>query len=362
MFLAWRDILFAKGRFALMGLTVALITFLLVMLTGLTGGLGRQNTDLLERLEADRLVFAPSNPGDKASFTDSSVSQALVDSWQQAGLQAQPLALMTSKIQGQSASSLTLAASPAQTPQRPADIQILEGQDPQDQEVLLPQTLAQEIGVGTGDRVTILGAELTVSGLTQDAFYSHTPVGWITTSTWQALTHQPAQEASSPVGSIILASGQADYQALAQQTGTQALTAQEAFSALPAYSSENASLRAMQGFLYLISSLVIVSFLTIWTIQRTQDIAILRALGASRGFLFKDALAQAALVLAAGSLLGTLAAWALGSYLQGLLPFQLSALILLGPALGIWILGMLGALGALSRVTTVDPLLALGGN
>lgn len=42
MFLAIRDIRFARGRFALMGSVVALITLLLVMLSGLTAGLGNQ--------------------------------------------------------------------------------------------------------------------------------------------------------------------------------------------------------------------------------------------------------------------------------------------------------------------------------
>ena len=47
MFLSLRDITFAKGRFALLATVVALITLLLVLLTGLTNGLGHQNTSAL---------------------------------------------------------------------------------------------------------------------------------------------------------------------------------------------------------------------------------------------------------------------------------------------------------------------------
>ena len=46
----------------------------------------------------------------------------------------------------------------------------------------------------------------------------------------------------------------------------------------------------------------------------------------------------------------------------GAVPFQLSALTIAGPAVGIWALGMGGALIALRRVATVDPMIALGGN
>lgn len=48
MFLAIREITAARGRFGLIGGTVALITLLLAMLSGLTEGLSKQNTSALE--------------------------------------------------------------------------------------------------------------------------------------------------------------------------------------------------------------------------------------------------------------------------------------------------------------------------
>src|SRR5699024_12642773 len=51
MFLSLRDIAYARGRFALMTGVVGMITLLLVMLSGLTGGLGKQNTSALEALD-----------------------------------------------------------------------------------------------------------------------------------------------------------------------------------------------------------------------------------------------------------------------------------------------------------------------
>ncbi|WP_222718209.1 FtsX-like permease family protein, partial [Enterococcus faecium] len=131
--------------------------------------------------------------------------------------------------------------------------------------------------------------------------------GWTTTATWQAITHQREVEgAAAAVGTVLAVTGGSDYAATADATGAQALTTREAFAALPAYRSENGSLVTMQGFLYGISALVIVSFLTVWTIQRTRDIAVMRALGASHRFLTLDALAQAAVILAAGAGLGAL--------------------------------------------------------
>ena len=92
MFLAIRDIRFAKGRFALMGAVVALITLLLVMLSGLTAGLGEQSTSAIDKLGAvtggggastpvDSIVFgAPGTNEPKASFTESEVTAAQLES------------------------------------------------------------------------------------------------------------------------------------------------------------------------------------------------------------------------------------------------------------------------------------------
>ena len=58
MFVAIRDLRFATGRFALMGAVVTLLTLLVVLLSGLTAGLGRGNTSAITDLPADQLVFA----------------------------------------------------------------------------------------------------------------------------------------------------------------------------------------------------------------------------------------------------------------------------------------------------------------
>lgn len=363
MFVGWRDILFAKGRFTLIGATVALITLLLVMLTGLTGGLGRQNTDALQKMGADFFVFSPDTAGAKASFTDSTVTVALAQQWQSAGGTVTPVGFVTGKIKGKGASSMTLIATPEGSQLPTKTLPLREGTEPQDGQIVLPVSLAHEIGTGVGDAVSFSGTDLTVAGLAEDTYYSHTPAGWITTSTWQALTHQSTTSgADSVLGTVLVLQGTTAPETTATATGTQALTTRQAFTALPAYSSERGSLTTMQAFLYGISALVIVSFLTVWTIQRTRDIALMRALGASRAFLAQDALAQAGLVLALGTACGALIGWALGALAAGAVPFQLTALTVAGPAAGIWALGMGGALIAVRRVATVDPMLALGGN
>ena len=48
MFIAIRDLLFAKGRFLLMGTVVALVSFLVIALSGMSAGLAVDLATLLE--------------------------------------------------------------------------------------------------------------------------------------------------------------------------------------------------------------------------------------------------------------------------------------------------------------------------
>ncbi len=60
----------------------------------------------------------------------------------------------------------------------------------------------------------------------------------------------------------------------------------------------------MQTMLMIVSALVVGAFFTVWTIQRGQDLAVLKAVGASTRYLLQDALGQSSIVLVLGSGLG----------------------------------------------------------
>ncbi|WP_435094655.1 hypothetical protein [Clavibacter michiganensis] len=77
MFVAWRDLRFARGRFVLIGAVVALITLLVGFLAGLTGGLAAQDVSAVLGLPGDRLVLAQPDSG-QPSFSQSSIDDATV--------------------------------------------------------------------------------------------------------------------------------------------------------------------------------------------------------------------------------------------------------------------------------------------
>ncbi len=184
---------------------------------------------------------------------------------------------------------------------------------------------------------------------------------------WAASANAPAS-GQHPANAKFLAlrtDDGADLATADQQLGTLTLAPGKSLSAIGSYTSENGSLQLMRALLFAISALVIGAFFTVWTVQRSGEIAILKALGAATGYLIKDALGQALTLLALGTALGTGIAAGIGAGITALagdtVPFVLNLPTLLFPALVMVVLGLTGAAVSLRTVTTVDAAITARG-
>ncbi|WP_033212844.1 FtsX-like permease family protein [Kitasatospora phosalacinea] len=347
MFVALRDIRFARGRFALMGAVVTLITTLVVFLYGLTGGLASAASSTIAELPVDGLVFgAPAGAEAEVSFASSTVSPGQRDAVAAAGAGAvHPLGVAMSRLTGAGgAASVSVLGTDAEL--LPA---LVRGAAPADGELVVGADLAAEYRLAPGSRVTVGGQELTVAAVTAERSLSHAPSVWTTPSTWQ------------------LVSGQRQPTALAVRglphglpADLRAVSLDDALAGINGYAAEQGSLRLIQGFLFAVSALVVGAFFTVWTVQRRPDIAVLKAVGASSGYLVRDALAQAAAVLLGGALLGGALGAAGGALASASVPFDVGASTVAVPVAAMVLLGLLGAALAVRRITAVDPLAALG--
>ncbi|WP_437064702.1 ABC transporter permease [Streptomyces sp. enrichment culture] len=359
MFVAWRDLKFAKGRFALMGTVIALITLLVGLLSGLTAGLGRQNTSAITSLPADRIAFQAPVGGQDVSYSDSAVTERQWRQWSEApGVEsAEPLGITTTKATaGDKSAAVSVFGVERGSSIAPASGKI------DDESVVLSAEAADALGVEAGDVLTLAGQRLEAAAVRGNAFFSHTPVIWTSLDTWQR-TAPPTGSGDGPTATVIALNtdSEADTAAIDKQAGTRTVSTGDSLAAIGSYSSENGSLQLMRGFLFAISALVIGAFFTVWTIQRSDDVAVLKALGASTANLLKDALGQAVVLLVGGTLLGTGVAAALGAVVAGsAVPFLLTPATVLLPAAVTILLGALGAALSIRRITSVDPLTALG--
>ncbi|MFE2204322.1 FtsX-like permease family protein [Streptomyces rubiginosohelvolus] len=356
MFVAWRDLRFAKGRFALMGSVVVLITLLVGLLSGLTAGLARENTSAVTGLDADHLAFAAPPDGQAESFADSTVRE---DDWRawatRPGVEAaQPVGIRTLNATAGERSAAVSAFGV-----EPDGTLGPDGIGPG--RVVLSAEAAEELGAAAGDRIALGGTEREVAALATDASYSHTPVVWTTLDDWQRIGHDGAGPAEQATVIALTTTGGADLAAGDAAAGTSTLTLDDSLTAIGSYQAENGSLQLMRGFLFAISALVIGAFFTVWTIQRSGDVAVLKALGASTPYLLRDALGQAVVMLVLGTGLGAALAAGAGALIGGgAVPFVLDAATVLVPAAVMITLGALGAALSVRRITAVDPLTALG--
>ncbi|WP_370324773.1 ABC transporter permease [Euzebya sp.] len=350
MFVGLRDLWFARGRFALMTTVVALVALLVVMLSGLTAGLGAENTSAIAGLDATHIVLQDTSDG--PSFEQSRFGAAAVDAWASRPrvAAAAPLGISRANLTtGDTDIGVVLFGVDPADAAAPASLD-------HDTTVVVPRSLADDHDLAVGDHVAIGDTALTVAGTTDDASFSHSPVVWVDLSDWNRLAG-----AHGAVTAIALDAPDG-LDGVAPVAGTTVQSVGDSFSAIGSYAEENGSLQMIRGFLLVISALVIGAFFTVWTMQRRHDIAILKAMGASTRYLLGDALGQAVIVLTTAAVVGGGIGYGIGRLVSSTVPFVSTATTTVAPLLALVVIGLLGAVVAVRSITTVDPLTALGAN
>ncbi|MBF4480538.1 putative ABC transport system permease protein [Rhodococcus rhodochrous J3] len=375
MFLAMRELWFARTRFLLMGAVVALISILMVILSGLSSGLVVDGVSALQRTPVQAFAFAEGTKTDSA-FSRSVVTEDQADAWRArpdvARAELFGNTIVNAKTDGGTPVDLTLFGIRPGSFLEPS---VAEGTPiGGDTDVVLSDS-ARATGVELGDTIVVdrLGTRLNVVGFTSDKrTFGHVDVAYLPLNTWQEIhagvrLGEQVPPSAYTEASVVAIEGVdgalPDLAAGDAEAGTAAKTLEESFDASPGYSAEMMTMSMIIAFLYAISALVVGAFFTIWTVQRSREIAVLRAMGASTGFLLRDSLLQAVIVLVGSVAVGVLIGLGLGSGLEGSgMPFVLETGPIVQGAVLLVVLGLVGAALAVARIVRVDPLAALGEN
>ncbi|GAA3533205.1 ABC transporter permease [Nocardioides daeguensis] len=373
MFLALREIAFARGRFALMGSVVALIAILMVLLSGLSVGLVNDGVSGLQRMSATSFAFQKDVSKD-AAFSRSLIDREAVDVWaRQDGVEeAAPFgnALVNGKTDHDVAIDLALFGIELDSflAPRVAEGAGLSGAP---DEVVLSATAAEE-GVKVGDVITVeqTGAQLRVVGVLADQHtFGHVDVGYLPLRTWQEIRagvregDQVPDRVYREITAVAVLGEDVDLAAGDKAAGTTSMTTKQSYGASPGYTAETSTLQLIQVFLYAISALVVGAFFTVLTIQRRPEISVMRAMGAKTAYLVRDSIVQSLILLALAAAVGVGIGLALGAVIGSTpMPFALEAGPIAVATAFLVALGLVGATVAVVRIVRVDPLTALGGN
>jgi putative ABC transport system permease protein len=380
MFIALRDLAYAKGRFLLMGLVVALVAYLMTFLSGLSGGLISNNVSGLIAAPVTHFSF---QYDDRPTFRGSLVDRAMWEGWQtKPGVRhAEPLGHTSFNGRNQRDEPLEFVLWGVR-PGSFLDVPVASGArlGATDNGVVISRLLADR-GVKIGDTITLdrVLTELKVIGVTADERnYEHAPILFAPLAKWQEATYGPPggaapgeklpdvvfDFASAVALDIDPGVTTAQLAAADSELGTTTLTRQASFQTSPAYQVEVFTVMAIQAFLVVTSAVLLGAFFLVWTIQRTAEIGLVKALGASNGYLLRDSLGQALVLLLGGLIVGVglaiLSGVAFKAAAAAGTPFEfeagtvaLSALILLGA-------GLVGGAVSIRRITAVEPIIALG--
>jgi putative ABC transport system permease protein len=374
MFIAIRDLKFAKGRFFLMGSVVALVAFLVITLSGLSAGLVKANISGLMALPATHVAFEGT---DHPGYRNTMIERYMWEGWvgQDGVRHAEPMGhtVFNARTDDNKPLEIALWGIMPDSMIEPA-VSEGEGLGSVDDGVIITRDLLDD-GVKVGDTIILdrVLTELKVVGiLNESRNIGHLPVIYAPLRKWQEATYGPP--GGPPPGeqlpdivfdfvSIILLQLEdgVDIAALDSQNETLTVDRNGYFAASTGYKSEVQSVQMIQSLLFVISAVVIGAFFSIWTIQRTKEIGLIKALGASNAYVLKDALGQAILIIVVGTLVGLLCMfWFYQSVKDTELPFMLESATIMTSIIMLLIAGIVGATMSIRRITKVDPIIALG--
>ena len=380
VFLALRELSFARGRFSLMGVVIALIAVLMVLLSGLSAGLVNDGVSGLKALPS-----STSFAFDAGTKQDNAFSRSVVDEAQLAAWRDQPEVAEASPMGVSIVNAVTDAGDQVDLTLfgvEPGSFLAPEGSALDDPGGIVVSGTAENLDLGTVVTLDRIDTELEVVGFTDgQATFGHVDIAYLPLATWQLIAAgeapggSPTTEQVAAVDvdefSVIglkgvpgsaLAAGDAEALAAGDAVAeTTTMSLEESFNASPGYQAETLTLSMIQWFLYAIGALVVGAFFTVWTIQRSHELAVLRAMGASARYLLRDGLTQAAILLIVFTAVGVGVVVGLGARMPEGMPFACEApAIAVASALTI-VLGVLGAAVAVLRITRIEPISALGG-
>jgi lipoprotein-releasing system permease protein len=245
------------------------------------------------------------------------------------------------------------------------------------QDILIGTELANDLGVAVGDKLRISTAvggneTLTISGVfdlgNKGANQRNT---FVALRTAQSLLNLIGGVSSIDVTVRDVYAANDVANVIEAMTGIQAdswiETNQQFFTAVR---SQDISNYAIRGFVALSVALGVASVLVVSVVQRSREIGILRAMGASRSQIMRIFLLQGAIVAFTGSLIGSLIArGALAVWLTfarnpdgtEMFPVEIGTDLVLLAALLATVVGLLAAIMPARRAAQLDPVVAIRG-
>jgi putative ABC transport system permease protein len=354
----------AKLRFGLLTAAVALLVFLIIFLSSLSGALLRAFTGAIESLPADGLVYADSARANvQASRLSPDITAAVADVPGVEAVGSMSVLSVNAVVAGESDELQVIGVQPG-SPSQPDGLR--EGRFP---------TAADEVAIDASDTEVGLGDTVRVNGSSIDFLVTGRMVGtqfgtdtaWITSEGYADLLGQlnpglPAVPINAVAFTVTPGSDPAAVATQVQQAvaGTEALPRSAAIDAIPGVESVGQTFGLLVGITFVIGVVVVGFFFLILTVQKLKSFTLLRATGASTGSLAGSVTTQIAAVVLLASGLATGLAWSALQALSTGLPVSIDPVTTAGVVAAVLLASLGAGLLSVRRIAAIDPATAAG--
>ena len=370
MFLALKELLHSKTRFSMIAVILVLISWLVLILSGLGNGLATLAAATFKTMKADYVVF---EQGSRASMSKSLLSNELSASLaDMPNVEAvAPMGIVMAsavKENGDSGENKTDIALVGIEPGSFLEPAVIEGEGlkaDQPALVIANESLKDE-GFRIGDTLQLDGspAQLTIAGFVENQTYNHVASVFLPIDEWRKIAFAaPGSDKglAEPVNAIMLQGKKIDPNAIDERlTGTETVTRAAAVQGIPGYKEESGTIMMMLGFLLVISAFIVGAFFYVFTIQKSNQFGIMKAIGAKNGFLSRAVVAQVFLLSLGSVIVGILLTYGTAAVLPEGMPFILEPLRVLAYSVAMLVVSLLSALVSVRTIVKIDPLKALG--
>jgi putative ABC transport system permease protein len=354
----------AKLRFALLIGAVALLVFLILFQQTLAGSLLGQFTGGLEHQSASVLVYAAdarrSVDGSRI-LPDQAAAVARVPGVAQAG----PIGEGSFSVRpdGGELADTTVFGYELGGPGAPTTLS--SGRLPQTDGEAVASAQDASAGFAIGARVQVEpgGAPITIVGLADDAEFNVQPTLFVSYATYEDLVRTTNPDAQGVLPNLIGvepesgATPESVAAAITEQVqGVEALDRDAAVASLPGVSSIQQSFGIILGLAFIVVVLLTGFFFLILTVQKTPSITLLRAVGASGGFLLRSLLVQVLIVIGAALVIAIpLTVLAVKGAASGGFTATVEPNVVITTSIAIVVLGIVASIGAMRRVARIEP-------
>ena len=370
MFLAIKEMMHSKLRFAMIGAIIMLIAWLVFILSGLGNGLSSLAAATMKNIDADYFIYEEGTSGQimKTKVSGDLAEEAMaIDGVESAALFGQSTVVVQKKgaVNSVAKDDITFIGIEAGNFIEP---KVVEGKqlDPSVPNGVIADVTLKDKGFKLGDTIVVTSSniEVQIIGFVEGETFNHLSTVFANIDIWQSYAFAaPGSDngLSNPVNMIALQGKDIDADKIdAAFDKIETITHGDAVMGMPGYKEESATIYMMLAFLMAISAIIIAVFFYVFILQKTQQFGVMKAIGASDRFIKNSIISQVFVLSLISILVGVVLTYLTALVLPSEMPFNLDYKMVVVYGIILLVISVLGSVVSARRISKIDPLTALG--